>query len=84
MCSRVHGQSKKNEDGLGGAFLLQTGELCLHARSDLFQLLTHICRLVSIGGQGHIMNGQEPKKDDPLPVNDFAWVSSLLSIFLQS
>ncbi|KAH8793261.1 hypothetical protein BGZ57DRAFT_869998 [Hyaloscypha finlandica] len=30
-------------------------------------------RIVSLGSQSYVLNSQEPKSDDPLPVNDSAW-----------
>ncbi|CAL3973622.1 unnamed protein product [Diplocarpon coronariae] len=30
-------------------------------------------RIVSIGSQGYILNSQEPSKDAPLPIHDYAW-----------
>lgn len=40
-------------------------------------------RIVSIGSQGYILNSQEPKKDDFLPVSDSAWDGGETSAVIQ-
>ena len=35
-------------------------------------------RVISVGSQGYILNNQEPKNDSQLPVDDYAWVRSVL------
>lgn len=37
--------------------------------------------MVSIGSKNHRLTTQEPKEDDPLPVDDVAWVGSQVQIF---
>lgn len=40
---------------------------------------THNFRMVSIGNMGYIINSQEPSGGDKLPIDDNAWVGSVVS-----
>jgi len=70
--NRVPGPSKRNGCEHGGVFSLSTGKDIFITRS---KFCSSHCRIVSLGSQSYVLNSQEPKSDDPLPVNDSAWVS---------
>jgi hypothetical protein len=68
---RELGLSKKNDDEHGGVCFSLTGT---HQCISLSFSGTNSFRIVSIGSLRYIINSQEPKNNDSLPVNDLAWV----------